>query len=416
MGLVFAALAARYVWDAPAQSAWGDGLMFIQTMAIGPDWDTNATSHLLYQNLGYTLTQLLPWGTHAGVLVALSVASALGALALAYRLSRDVAGRVSALFGTVVLGLAFTFWRHAVTIEVYALNLLVVTAMVLVAVRGIERRDGRHAIGLAALWGVSLLIHIQNVLLAPLALYYLWRTRPTPGRLAGAAAAWAVVVSPLVVLPLVLHTHPLRAVLFDSFEGEVLALDARTVVRGTALGIGYLLYNFHVWLVPIAVGAVRLWRTRPATARALALVAGTTWLFASRYPVRDSYVFFLTAYVCAAPCAAVGLDVLVRRMDARIRWALIAVAFVVAPALYASATAIARWTPIGQRIEWEKGYKGGVAFYLYPGMHGAPDPMDLARPDAPRPPGAPAPAWNVEVARRYEALLRQRTEASRPPR
>ncbi len=399
---VFGALAAVYVWEAPPQPAWGDGLMVLLTSATGFDWDTNATAHLLYVNLGYVLAWAVTVASNAAVLVGLSVVSALAMLALVYRLSRDVAGRDAALFATAVLGLAFTVWRHAVTIEVYAFNLVFVAAMLLVAVRGAERRDARHAVALAALWGVSLLVHIQNVLVAPLALYYLWRVRTSPARLAGAAGAFAVAASPLVVLPLVLDTHPLSAILFDGFRDEVLALDAATIARGFAQSVGYLLYNLHVWLVPVAVGTVRLWRERPVAARALALVAGTVWLFAARFAVSDAYVFYLSAYLCAAPCAAVGFDALLARATPRVRWAVVAAALVVGPALYASAVPVARATAIGQRLDAEAGYKGGVAFYLYPGMRGSPDPLDLARPDAVPLPNVPERV--VDVARRYRAL------------
>lgn len=404
VALVFAALGAIYVWEAPPQPAWGDGLLFLVHTVVGPSWHTNATAHMLYANVGYALAKGVPAVPNAAVLVGLSVASALCALALAYRLARGVASREGALFGTVVLGLAFTVWRHAVTIEVYAFNLVFVVSMLLVAVRGAETRQGRHAVGLAVLWGVSLLVHIQNVLLAPLALCYLWRVRLPWRRLVLAAGAFAAAAAPLVVLPLALGTHPVEAVLFDGFRDEVLALDAPTVARGLALSAGYLVYNVHVWLVPVGVGAVRLWRDRPVVARALLLVAAPVWAFAARYAVSDAYVFFLTAYLCVAPCAAAGFDALLARSSPRVRWTLVVAALVVGPALYAGATAVARTTAAGQRLDREKGYKGGVAFYLYPGMRGAPDPLALARPGAVPRPGEPPPPWTVRAARRYRAL------------
>lgn len=406
VALVFAVLAAVYVWEAPPQPAWGDGMAFLLTTVTGLDGDTNATSHFLYLNLGVVLAWLVPVASNAAVLVGLSVASALGALGLAYQLARDAASVAGALFGTAVLGLAFTFWRHAVTIEVYAFHLLFVMAIALVAVRGAERQDDRHAVGLAALWGMSLLVHIQNVLLGPLALYYLWRVRPSPARLAAAAAVWAAVVAPLVVLPLVGHAHPVSAVLVEGTHGPALAFGVGTLARGVALSVGYAVYNFHVWLVPIGVGAVRLWRERPAVGRALALVAGPCWLFGVCFPVSDSYVFYLTAYAVAVPCAAIGFDALLARASPRVRWGVVAASLVVGPAVYASAVRVAQTTEAGQRVERDKGYKGGVAFYLYPGMRGAPDPLTLGRPGARVPPGAPPPL--VDAARRYRALTARR--------
>ncbi len=209
--------------------------------------------------------------------------------------------------------------------------------------------------------------------------------------------------SPLVVLPLALGTHPLDAVLFDGYDrGEVLGLDAATVARGVALSAGYLAYNLHVWLVPLGVGAVRLWRGRPAVAHALALVAGTTWLFAARYAVTDSYVFYLSAYVALVPCAAVGFDVLLSRAPERVRRAVVA-SLVAGPVLYAATVEVAHATASGRRIEATWGYKGGLRYFLYPGMRSVPDPLEAAR-TSDAPPGAPNPGWNLRGARRLLEL------------
>lgn len=414
IGLVLAVVTAIYVTQAPAQAAWGDGLSFLYTSEAGFDLDTNATAHVLYANLGVALTRALPFWPNAGVLVGLSLVSALVALGLLYGLARDGASRAGALFGTVVLALSFTFWRHAVTIEVYAVHLAFVAAILSVATRSAESRTAQHAAALGALWGVSLLVHIQNVLLAPAALYYLLRVRPGAARLAAAALAFAVPASLLVALPLALGRHDVSAVFFDRNPGGVLALDPVVLARGAALSVAYAVYNFHIWLVAIAVGALRLWRERPAAARVLALVAGTTWLFAMRYAVSDSYVFYLTAYAAVVPCAATGFDTLLARFSAPIRTAAVVLSLSVSPLLYSATLGVARATSAGQRIEATKGYKGGLAFYLYPGMRGAPDPLDLARrwraaPDAPPPP------WNVRQGIRYLDLVEPRS-AVLPPR
>ncbi len=67
------------------------------------------------------------------------------------QLAREVATPTGALFGVGALAVAFTFWRHAVAVEVYAFNLVFVALILLLAVRGVERREGRHAVALAAL-------------------------------------------------------------------------------------------------------------------------------------------------------------------------------------------------------------------------------------------------------------------------
>lgn len=401
--LVFGFITAVYVWEAPAQPAWGDGLSFLYSSEAGFDLDTNATSHFLYRNLCYLLASALGFWPNAGVLVGLSVASALVVLLLAYRLARVVADQAGALFSVGVLGLAFTFWRHAVTIEVYAFNLVFVTAIMLVAVRGIVRKDGRHAAVLGVLWGLALLLHIQNILLAPLAVYYLWCARPAIQRLAVSVGLFVAMASPLVVLPFALGAHDVGAVLAESRSGGLLETNPASIAKEVLLSAAYLVYNFHIWLIPIVVGAGRLWRSRAKIAWALLLVAGPYWLFATSFPVSDSYVFYLCAYVCAVPCAAVGFDALLSRAWAKTRRYSVMISLVVGPLIYATAVQVAQTANLGQGIEQAKGYKGGLRFYLYPGMRGSPNPLDLAREIQTGQPEEQAD-WDPEWAIRYLEL------------
>ena len=401
--LIFGLIAVVYVFEAPPQPAWGDGLSFLYTSEAGLDLDTNATSHFLYRNLGYVLASALAFWPNAGVLVGLSLVSALVVLGLTYKLARIAAGRAGSLFGVGVLALAFTFWRHAVTIEVYAFNLIFVALILLLAVHGIVQQDGRHAVALSILWGLTFLVHIQNILLAPLALYYLWSVRPTLRLLAVSTGLFAAVVAPLIIIPLLLENNTLDTVFVGNPTTGLTQISLASAARGVLPSLGYVAYNFHVWLIPIAIGAVRLWRNQPEIARPLILVAGPYWLFAMSFPVSDSYVFYLGAYVCAVPCAALGFDTLLSRVSAKARRYAIVISLIVGPAIYATAVEVGRTTTMGHRIEETKSYKGGLRFYLYPGMHGAPNPLDLAR-TLQTAPGEPPIEWDPQWAIRYLEL------------
>jgi hypothetical protein len=171
----------------------------------------------LYTLLAKLFT-LLPWGAVAQRVNLLSAVCSAGAAALLCRAVRRWTG--DAWCGVLSAG-AFAFsplvWPYAVTAEVFPLNNLLVSALLLVVVlaEGADDRRTRRGLCMFALVsGLALSNHHTSVfVIAPLGAYLLWRARAllSPRLLAAMAGAGAVGLSPYLYLPWAASRHPLVA-------------------------------------------------------------------------------------------------------------------------------------------------------------------------------------------------------------
>ncbi|MEM7655994.1 MAG: DUF2723 domain-containing protein [Bacteroidota bacterium] len=294
-------LAAIYLMTRNPFASFGDSLGMLYHASLGVDWATNATSHFLYVNFCALSLKLLPFLDQVLVLSLISWAFALLSLHRFGQLLK-LAGSSEGLaaFLLLVMGLSFTWWRQAVMIEVYTLScwvgLSVVWAMVKDELASQKKNQQAWLIGL---WlGLALLAHIQFVLLTPVIGWHFWRRRASGISPAlGTIGVTILVSSPLWILPLLLGTHSLKAVFFDQgYQDQVLQTDLASLVKGSLRSLGYLLYNFHVWVALIAWGLWKNWQKNRYWLWLAGLGGGPLWVFAMRYDVTDNYVFFLFPY------------------------------------------------------------------------------------------------------------------------
>jgi hypothetical protein len=154
---------------------------------------------------------LLPWGTVALRVNALSALLSAAAVGLFYRLAArcglNRAGRIAA---TLVFGGSTLVWDSAVQAEVYSLATVVFLALALAALRARSKgtAGARSDAVFFFLAGLALLAH-QTLLFpaAVLAAWVLWR-RPSPGR-AAMGLAWAAAgFSMVLLLPVRSGAHP----------------------------------------------------------------------------------------------------------------------------------------------------------------------------------------------------------------
>lgn len=162
------------------------------------------TAHLFIQ---------APWGNPAfkvNLLSAVSAMLSVGLLFLAsWRLTKAL--RVSIL-STLIFGLSRMLWSDAVVAKVYALNALIVGAVVLAAIIWNERPTLRHLLALSILYGLSLAHHLSTTLLAPgLVALVILRGRRATFRTRDWAVALAGLCIPLLIylyLPIRFHANP----------------------------------------------------------------------------------------------------------------------------------------------------------------------------------------------------------------
>ena len=124
------------------------------------------------------------------------------------------------------------------------------------------------------------------------------------------------------------------------------------------------------------------------------------WLFAMRYRVSDQYVFFLPAYLILVMMSGYAFQRFIQSIGVKFRVPILAAVMLLPPFFYELAPVLARTGPGSLAFHARKSYKGGLRYYLRPGLRGIPDMFDYVTPGPEgairiiRPPGIEDELWN----------------------
>ena len=377
--LVFALIGVIYWLTQNPFVSFGDSVGVLYYASQGFDLDTNATSHFLYLNVCAFL--LLPgWGNPVAVLTGASIVFALLALFRLYQLLQLTGIRSStAAMIVLMMALSFTWWRQAVTIEVYAMSSWIAMEILLAMGKNYWLGEWKRAWQVAIWMGIALLTHIQFLLLIPaVMLYWWWGKGRSIFQKFGPLLLMLLISSPLILIPLVFDTHPISEVFFDAgYQDQVLGIDVGSLVMGSLRSLGYLLYNFHVFVPLLLVGLWKNWKIHNRWTFLLLLAAAPIWAFAMRYNVTDNYVFFLLPYFILCALSGPGWEWVGEKLKPI--WIRLGLAICLSPILYFTAWQIAAQIPRFQQFAEPKAYKGGLQYYFWPGQSQSADPLQLAR-------------------------------------
>lgn len=325
--LLFAGALAVYVRTLAPGALGGDAgeLQFVPYILSLP----HPTGTPLYVLLG-RLWSLLPLGPSvAWRMNLLAAVSAALAVALLYRcVALAGHGMLPALAASLGLAFAPTFWEQAVLADKYALNALMVVAVLTLALRWGANRAPRTLDALALVYGLSLAHHRTMILFGPPLLGYVWfhegvallRDRRRLARLVG-----------LVLAPLSLYLYlpwaAARGLPPGTWQPRSLAqwyayladtgYAGLVYIDRNALGERLAFFGRTLWTdfrgVGAALGlyglAVQLRRSRPDALLLLASFALQAFL-AINYHVPRHWVFFLPSFVIYALWIGEGLAAL----------------------------------------------------------------------------------------------------------
>jgi hypothetical protein len=404
--LVFGGFALLYLVNRSPYVGFNDGLTFLGAAAHGFDFATNATSHFFYNNLQHVLLKVFFFLPHVLVLTLFSIVCALGTLFLVYKCARlFTENQGLALIPVVTLGISFTFWQQSEIIEVYAFNNLIFVAFLYTTLKDLFRNTRRNYLLLSILLGIGLITHIQHILSIPFFLAYLfWRNELNVSQKMLGMLPWMALMSILFILPAITHQHTWKAVFFESkFQDELLGVDAFALLKGFALGIGMLLYNFQLMLVPIGLGWRRLWRIDRPMLIWLSVLALPYLAFALKYSVNDNHVFYLCFYIVLVLPLVYSFHLQAKTTDGYLKW-FFPLGIALPVATYALATLLAPTVGALSKYDSEKAFKGGVVHLLWPGKAWAKDPLAIAWQEAHlclHDPQNKITEWNFPAAVRY---------------
>lgn len=242
---------------------------------------------------------------------------------------------IAAVTGALVLGLSGTFWRTALSIEVYSLHLLMLAlilwraSVLLFAPENAEADFRRRLLTLALLLGLSFANHMSTIFLLPgLAVLMLWRHGGRNGFWKDIALA-----APVFVAGLLPYLYlPLRAAADPWLNwGDPVTLDALYRHVSGAQYTVWMFSSFDAWkeqfgyaftafardfvYVGLAAGVIGLaaaWRRSRQLGAFLLLLLATCLVWAAGYDIHDIDTYFLLAFFVLAAGAAFTLAQLPR--------------------------------------------------------------------------------------------------------
>ena len=295
------------------------------------------TGYPLYVLLG-KLFSWLPFGSVAYRVNLLSAVAASIAVWAVYRAGIALElRRAAALLGAALLLVSDTLWSQATIAEKYALHAAFVALTLWLGLRWrAARRAGEGARGRLIAWacsyGLSLTHHRTMLLLAPVYLALLWFTDRDALK---PAYLWRPLLAGLLplllygLLPLFSTLDPPYAFLrIDSVRAFLDLVLARpyqsglfrggwAALPGRALAFSQLLARQFspLGLALALAGWVALLRRERLVGWVILGGIVAQIAFALNYYVPNTPVYYLPAYVWLAPCAAVTIDAVLRRLD-----------------------------------------------------------------------------------------------------
>ena len=285
----------------------------------------NPTGYPTYMMLARLFT-FLPFGDVGYRVNLASAVYAAVAVFLVYAVCRRLTGRVlPAMTAALLFGVSQAFWSQAVIAEVYTLNVLFISLVLLVLLIWRDERRDRYLLLAAFLMGLALTHHLTSGLLIPAGILFVllvdrrklldWRL------LLKGAGLFLLGLTPYIYLPIrgslnlpLDYYHPdtpgrfLSYVTGRAFDDKMLVYGPSRLPGRLASYAGDLLRQFNpAFLVFAWVGIVALF----VKDRAVCLLLGFLylgWLFqALEYGIVDVWVYFIPTYLVLAVFVAAGL-------------------------------------------------------------------------------------------------------------
>lgn len=364
---------------------FGDSLPILYTATAGYDLSTNATSHFLYINTCHLATTIFQSFNPISVLTVFSISFSLLTLIQLFNISLLLTqDKVVSALCVIICAFSFTYWRQTIIVEVYTFNSFIISTIIFLVVKDLKEGNKDFMYMIGTLLGMSMLVHIQNILFLPAYFFYL-TIKASQGKLRGAFTSLflAILISGLLLLPpLISNTNSISAIFFDNhFQSQVLSMSIRSILLGFGISIIFLIYNFHLYLLFVIPGIIRTKRQHPAILKFLGLIIIPYWVFFMRYSVSDNYVFYLIPYLAIIPI--IGMGILHIKSKKRLSWIKPLTYFFLficlSPLIYKMTCGLLNAVPQAKKFHLQKAYKGGISYYCWPGMENSKDPLKIAK-------------------------------------
>ncbi|MDX2189479.1 MAG: DUF2723 domain-containing protein [Bacteroidota bacterium] len=362
-----------YFINSNTSIGFGDALGFVWASECCFQLGTNATSHFLYVNFLRLLVIMFSYFDAFQIASFVSILFSLITLLLVYCTSFKISDSSwASVISVIILAFSFTYWRQTEIVEVYTFNLAFLTLLFFLSTIVLIDESKRQIIFLISiLMGISLWIHIQNILIFPAFIYLCYVVDKQWINVLVKLIPASLIGLLLFVLPFITNQNSVMSVLVENtfFLSKAIDHDVYYYFNSLLKNVGFLLYNLHLFLFFSIWGLIKLFKKYPRVGFFYFLVGLPYFVFPIFYDVPDNYVFALVFYLVLAITSVFGIDDFIKKQFIqKLKIVVVLVAFTLSPALYFSVYKLSENISHLDKIKESKAYKGGFKYLLWPGM------------------------------------------------
>jgi hypothetical protein len=326
----------------------------------------DATSHFLYINTVILIKNLIGMNAieASRFLVVSSGAATVSVIYLTVKtISKTEWASLTAAF---VFGFSFSFWRNAEIVEVYTYNSLWVSLFFFSVIKSFTENKRIYILLSSLFLGISLWVHIQNILLIPALLIFLFYFRSERKYAMASLFIFAALFGSLFILN-ISQGLPFNSP-YSSDQGTWVedSLKKSTIqyVKDFFQSFVYLIYNFNLFTYFGVAGILLLYKTHRKMFFVFTVGAVCVYGFSTFYAVSDNYVFFLPFNIIFALSIGYGLSSAKYARLRKFSWVCLLI-----PVGYLLFYNVILLTDKGKEFHAFKEYKGGLDYYALPWMN-----------------------------------------------
>lgn len=325
-----------------------------------------ATTHFLYINTVILIKNITGLnGIEASRL--LVVFSGAATVSVIYLTAKSITKTEwASLTAAFVFGFSFSFWRNAEIVEVYTYNTLWVSLFFFSIMKSFIENKKQYIVLAGLFLGISLWVHIQNILLIPAFLLFLFYFKDDKKYSYPSLLVFGLLFASLFILN-ISQGLPFKSP-YSSDQGnwveESFQKTFLQYVKDFLQSFAYLIYNFNIFIFFGVMGALFLYKSNRKMFFVFLAGSLCVYGFSTFYAVSDNYVFFLPFNIIFALSVGYGLSHPKYAALKKMSWVCLLI-----PLGYFLSYKTVFQTETGKALHNFKKYKGGLDYYMLPWMN-----------------------------------------------
>lgn len=332
------------------------------------EWMTTATAttHFLYVNTAILIKNLL--GVDAiqasRILVITSAAATISVLYLTVKsITKTEWISITSAF---VFGFSFSFWKNAEIVEVYTYNSFWISLFFFSMIKTFMENKKYYIILSGLFLGISLWVHIQNILLIPALFLFIFYFRSEKKYAYASLFIFLLLFSSLFILN-ISQGLPFKSP-YSSDQGNWVEQSFQKTflqyVQDFFKSFVYVLYNFNLFTFFGITGAILLYKSNQKMFFVFFAGSLCVYGFSTFYAVTDNYVFFIPFNIILALSIGYSLSSVKFAWFKKLSWICLII-----PLFYFISYKGVLLTEKGKEFNQFKSYKGGLKYYMLPWMN-----------------------------------------------